>query len=109
MQWTALTSEEKFASLLEQSNIKPILIFKHSTRCSISAMAKRAFEFAWPSTTNTEVYFLDLIAYRSVSNLIAEKLSVVHQSPQVLLIKDGKCIYNASHEDLNASYISTLV
>jgi bacillithiol system protein YtxJ len=58
---------------------------------------------------NAEVYLLDLIAYRSVSNLIADKLSVVHQSPQALLLKDGKCIYNASHADINAAYISSLV
>lgn len=109
MQWLALSSEEKFASLLEQSKINPVLIFKHSTRCSVSAMAKRSFELAWTSPANVEVYLLDLIAYRSVSNMIAEKLSVVHQSPQALLIKDGKSIYNASHEDINAAYISSLV
>jgi bacillithiol system protein YtxJ len=72
-------------------------------------MAKRTFEMTWPSSANAEVYLLDLITYRSVSNLIAERLSVIHQSPQALLIKDGKCIYYASHEDINASYISTLV
>ncbi len=109
MQWLALSSEEKFASLLEQSKINPVLIFKHSTRCSVSAMAKRSFELAWPTSSSTEVYLLDLISFRSVSNLIADKLSVVHQSPQALLIKDGKCIYNASHEDINAAYISSLV
>ena len=109
MQWIALTAKEKFASLLEQSKINPVLIFKHSTRCSVSAMAKRSFEQAWPTSANAEVYLLDLIAYRSVSNLIADKLSVVHQSPQALLLKDGKCIYNASHEDINAAYISSLV
>ena len=73
MQWIALTTEEKFASLLEQSKINPVLIFKHSTRCSVSAMAKRSFEQAWPTSANAEVYLLDLIAYRSVSNLWFDK------------------------------------
>ena len=109
MTWEPLTSEEQFIAILDQSVSQPVIIFKHSTRCSISAMAKRSFEFGWPLEVNIPVYLLDLITYRSVSNLIAAKLSVVHQSPQVLLIKNGKCIYNASHEDINAAYLSSLV
>ena len=74
------------------------LIFKHSTRCSISMMAKRRFELDWDSfPPNMPLYFLDLIRYRDLSNQIAQIFQVHHESPQLLLIKDGECILDQSH------------
>ena len=86
------------------------LIFKHSTRCSISLMVKRNLELNWDIIpAETEVYFLDLIAYRDVSNYIAELFQVRHESPQALLVKNGKCILNLSHNDITAEEIAEVV
>lgn len=101
--WIPLVSEEQIGSIVEQSKLEPILIFKHSTSCSISQMAKLRFEGSW--TFPIKSYFLDLLSYRSISNLIAETFQVVHESPQVLIIADGECIYDESHLDIQVEDI----
>ena len=74
------------------------LIFKHSTRCSISMMAKRRFEMDWENLpADVSLYFLDLIKHRDLSNKIAQDFLVPHESPQLLLIKDSECILDQSH------------
>ena len=86
------------------------VIFKHSTRCSISSMAKRTFERDWdviPSDVN--FYFLDLISHRDVSAYIAETFNVHHESPQLLLIKDGECVLDASHGDISADEVAEVM
>lgn len=96
MNWCTLTTEEQLKTLLEKSHTKPQLIFKHSTRCSISSTVKTRLErSAVPSTI--DFHYLDLIANRSLSNKIADELKVYHESPQVLLIKNGECIFDESH------------
>lgn len=99
MNWNRLDSKETLDKIIEESNENPIVIFKHSTSCSISAMALNRLERSWNDSEMTEVkaYYLDLISYRDVSNAVAEKFGVMHQSPQVLLIKNGECVYNDSH------------
>jgi len=83
------------------------IIFKHSTRCSISLMAKRKFEFEWDALpAETPVYFLDLLNYRNISNSIAEVFQVHHESPQVLLIRDGECVYETSHGEISAEEVA---
>ena len=85
-------------------------IFKHSTRCSISLMAKKAFEADWTAIpANVNLYFLDLIKHRDVSAAIAELFKVHHESPQILLIKDGECILHASHSDISADEIAEMI
>jgi bacillithiol system protein YtxJ len=96
MQWSALTTEEQLESLLQQSFSKPQAIYKHSTRCGVSSVVKARLDKA-PVAPNVDFHFLDLIAYRSLSNMIAEKLHVHHESPQILLIKNGECIFDESH------------
>jgi len=96
MQWNILTSEEQLSTLLEQSHSKPQVIFKHSTRCSISSVVKARFETS-PVPADIDFHYLDLIAHRSLSNKIAEDFGVHHESPQVLLIQKGKCKYDESH------------
>ncbi|MGN6179210.1 MAG: bacillithiol system redox-active protein YtxJ [Mucilaginibacter sp.] len=96
MNWTTLDS----ASQVNEIKSKPgySLIFKHSTRCSISMMAKRRFEMDMDKLpADMPLYFLDLIKYRDISNLVAEDFRVYHESPQMLLIKDGECILDQSH------------
>ena len=102
IQWQDLTTEADLEALIKHSHKAPCVIFKHSTRCSISSMAKNRFERNWDlDMTEIEPYYLDLIAYRPISNQIAETLGVVHQSPQIILVKDGAAIYDTSHNDIN--------
>ncbi|MGX5817274.1 bacillithiol system redox-active protein YtxJ [Chitinophaga lutea] len=94
--WIALESEEQLNAIQERSFDHPVVIFKHSTRCSISGMVKTRLERS-AEPEGLEFYYLDLIRYRSVSNRIAELYGVEHESPQVLLIRNGECIYDESH------------
>jgi bacillithiol system protein YtxJ len=100
--WIPLTDLGQLNEIVALSNEKPIAIFKHSTRCSVSRFALKQFENQFDSADATDTYFLDLIEYRDVSNEIANRFQVVHQSPQVLLIKNGKSVYDASHSDIDA-------
>lgn len=108
MTWIQLNSSEQLDQIKQTSGYS--LIFKHSTRCSISMMAKRRFEMDWDSIPeNTPLYFLDLLSYRELSNKIADVFQVHHQSPQMLLIKDGECILEASHGEISAEEAAGLI
>ncbi|MFV8372338.1 bacillithiol system redox-active protein YtxJ [Flavobacterium sp. LB2P74] len=100
--WNELTDLGQLNEIISISNEKPVAIFKHSTRCSVSRMALKQFENEFNSSDKVTPYFLDLIAYRDISNAIADQFCVTHQSPQLILIKDGKAIYNVSHSDIDA-------
>ena len=102
MDWNALTDLEQLNEIVSLSNEKPVVIFKHSTRCSISRMALKQFENEFDFSDKVTPYFLDLIAHRDVSNDIASRFGVMHQSPQLLLIKGGKSVYDVSHSDIDA-------
>lgn len=95
--WLQLTDISQLDEIEDASNSKLVVIFKHSTRCSISRMALRQFENEFDLEGKVIPYFLDLLNYRTISNEIASKFEVEHQSPQLLLISKGKCIYDASH------------
>ena len=99
IKWSSLTREDQIQDIIEESKQKPVVIFKHSTSCSISATAKGRLERQWGDSELQEVkpYYLDLLAYRPVSNQVAQVFDVEHESPQLLLIRDGKCVYDASH------------
>jgi bacillithiol system protein YtxJ len=99
MNWINLVNEQELNKIKEESNTQPVLIFKHSTRCSISSMAKYRLDKG-QNPENMLCYYLDLIQYRSVSNKIAEIFHVPHESPQILLIKNGECIYEESHNGI---------
>ncbi len=105
MNWIALTEGSQLEQIKEQSKQQPVVIFKHSTRCSISSMAKNRLERQTPAD-NTLFYYLDLIQYRAISNKIAEDFHVHHQSPQVLLIKNGECTYEESHNGISMEEIT---
>lgn len=95
MKWLPLTSIEMLDEIFIRSSQKPQLIFKHSTRCSISMVVKSRLEKS-DSPENIDFYYLDLLSYRDISNQIASKFKVHHESPQVLLIKNGECVYDES-------------
>ncbi|HEU4471058.1 MAG TPA: bacillithiol system redox-active protein YtxJ [Flavisolibacter sp.] len=104
MHWIHLTDEEQLKQIVNKSQIRPQVIFKHSTRCSISAVAlQRMQKESQPS--DIDFYFLDLLTYRGLSNRIAEVFKVHHESPQVLLIRDGECVYEESHLGISMSEI----
>lgn len=105
MNWIALENIEQIEVLKQHSVEFPVLLFKHSTRCSVSRTALRIFEKSWDFNEKIETYLLDLLSYRAVSNEVAQEFDIEHQSPQVLVIKNGKCIYTASHESINAETI----
>jgi bacillithiol system protein YtxJ len=108
--WIPLESEPQLATIIEGSAGQTALIFKHSTRCNISSMAKSRLEKAWHFTADEITpYYLDLIEYRNISSSIAEKLGVYHESPQVLLIKNGECIYDASHLDISVTELKDIL
>jgi|SRR5256885_13707185 monothiol bacilliredoxin len=96
MHWIHLTDEEQLKQIISKSQIRPQVIFKHSTRCSISAVAlNRLQKVNQPS--DIDFYFLDLLAHRGVSNKIVDLFKIDHESPQVLVIKDRECVYEESH------------
>jgi bacillithiol system protein YtxJ len=96
LNWINLTEENQLQYLIVQSNTTPQIIFKHSTRCNISSVALQRLKTNSNDST-PGIYYLDLIKYRSLSNKIAEVFGEHHESPQVLLIKNGECIYAESH------------
>lgn len=100
MKWNALTDVNQLNAIIDESTEKPVVIFKHSTRCSVSRMALRQFENEFDMEDKITAYFLDLLEYRSISNEISNRFEVEHQSPQCLLIRNGKSIYDASHSDI---------
>lgn len=108
MNWIPLTEESQLDKIVENSNVTPQVIFKHSTRCSVSSMAKhRLDKNEAPSGIN--FYYLDLIKYRSISNRIADDFNVRHQSPQVLVIENGECVFNESHSGIDFDEIESVV
>lgn len=107
--WPGITIQSKtdLEELIENSFIRPQLIFKHSTRCSISRYVLSDFiaHFTF-SSDELEVHYLDLLNYREISNQIANQLEVIHQSPQILLIKNGRAVVYASHEGITKLQLS---
>lgn len=99
MNWNTLADINQLADIDALSIDKPILVFKHSTRCSISATALSRLERNWKAEDADKVtpYYLDLLQHRDISNAIADKYGVEHESPQALVIKDGKVVYHESH------------
>ncbi|MEO0042674.1 MAG: bacillithiol system redox-active protein YtxJ [Bacteroidota bacterium] len=99
--WIPLVAETDLDTIVERSHQTPCVLFKHSTTCSISAMAKARLERNWSfSTEEVAAYYLDLLAFRPISAKIAARFNVHHESPQLLLVVNGACTYDASHLDI---------
>lgn len=104
MNWIPLNSLDQLAGIKEKSYQQPQVIFKHSTRCSISSMAKSRLERSVPPQ-DIPFHYLDLISNRNISRMIEEDFDVTHESPQVLVIKNGECIYDESHSGISMDEI----
>ena len=110
LSWIPLSSLDQLDQIKEQSKTIPVVIFKHSTRCVISRMVLREFESSFANDKHiVSLYFLDLLTYRGISNEIGSEFEVFHQSPQLIVIKNGKAIYHASHNDINAKDIKNFI
>lgn len=108
--WIYLTAVNQLLEIQEKSQITPVVIFKHSTRCVISRMVLREFERSYPKEgSSSSLYFLDLLAYRDISNKIAATFQVFHQSPQLIVIKNGEAVYHASHNEIKANAIKDII
>ncbi len=105
MNWIQLNNLQQLNEIKEKQNDEISLIFKHSTRCSISSMALNRLERSWKDD-NISTYFLDLIAHRDISAEIQNMFGVYHESPQAILIKNGKAIYDASHMAISSHEIA---
>lgn len=111
MNWHPLTSVEQLNEVIAESKTTPVVIFKHSTTCPISATAKSRLERQWNGAglDHVKPYYLDLLKYRPVSNEVAEVLQVKHESPQLLLVKAGECTYDASHLSISVDELKEQV
>ena len=103
MEGKELTEQSQLEQLKTQSDEQPVLIFKHSTRCSISRFALKQFENEFDLQDKIAPYFLDLLNHRDISNEIALQFNVQHQSPQLLLLKNRIVVYHTSHENIDAN------
>ncbi len=102
--WIMLAEMDQLDEIDNISMSRPVVLFKHSTSCGISAGAKYRLESDWDQIPeDVSFYFLDLLRYRPISNAIAERYLVRHESPQILVIREGKAIYSASHHRVNIS------
>jgi bacillithiol system protein YtxJ len=111
MEWNTLSAIDHLRLLQEESKQKRILIFKHSTRCNISRAALDRLERSWKSEEmdNVKPYYLDLISHRDISNQVASQFGVEHESPQVLIIENGKAVYDSSHFNIDYQQIRNVV
>jgi len=96
--WRKLSSVDQLNHIKKASKTKTQAIFKHSTRCGISRMVSRNFESSFDlSAEDVDLYYLDLLSYREVSDEISAKFQVWHESPQFIVIKNGVVVHHASH------------
>jgi bacillithiol system protein YtxJ len=103
MNWIALNSLDQLDAIAAESAHAPVLIYKHSTRCNISRTALDRLErnYKAEEMSGVKAYYLDLISYREISNAVAQKFGIAHESPQALLIKNGKATFTASHFEID--------
>ena len=109
LNWINIETVEELKDAISNTEDTSGLFFKHSTRCNISAMALNGFESQWEEDEKCNLYFIDLIAHRDVSNTLSELTGVEHQSPQVILVKNNEAIYTASHNGITAREIKKLI
>ena len=110
LSWTPIISIDEINTIKEISKIQSILIFKHSTRCGISRMVMKQFESLFnEENKHLKVYYLDLLNFRKVSSKLSEVFQVIHQSPQLLVIKNGISVYDESHYEITKVNLSKYI
>lgn len=110
LNWLPLTSLQQLEEIKTDSKLEAVLIFKHSTRCGISSMVIKQFEKLFTEEhKNLKVYYLDLLNYRDISDEVGYRFQVMHQSPQLIAVKNGVSVYNASHYDITQTNLSLFI
>ena len=108
--WQKLSEVHQIAEIANSSKQRPAIIFKHSTSCGISRMVLRNFESSYEINPEAaDLYYLDLLAFRGVSNEVVAQFQVIHQSPQVLVIKNGQAVFHASHHGIHAQELENFI
>lgn len=109
--WHELSKIEQLDTIEEESRSKPVVILKHSTRCGISRMVLRQFESSYDLKKDADIklYFLDLLSHRDISNEIADRFGVQHESPQLIVVRDEKVVHHASHQSIDAADLGQFV
>lgn len=107
MNWIELNQSEQITEIKNKEGVS--LIFKHSTRCSISKMALKFFERDWKEELKVDCYFLDILNNRNLSNQVAETFYVHHESPQLIVIRNSECILDASHSDISVEEVEEVL
>lgn len=103
--WTRLEAPEQIQQIQQESAAQPVIIYKHSTRCGVSSAVLNRLERSASTFKGAKLYFLDLLKFRLLSNLVAEKFSVPHESPQLLLIANGQVVLDLSHFDIEPAQV----
>lgn len=110
LNWLPLTSLEQLETIKKESNTEAILLFKDSTRCGISKMVIKQFEKLFTNEHKSlKVYYLDLLNYRNISDEIGITFQVIHQSPQLIVVRNGIAVFNASHNDIPQINLSKFI
>jgi len=107
--WQPLTDVSQLDDIDKRSKTKTQIVFKHSTRCGVSSMVMNQFVSMYDVDANLDLYYLDLLSHRDVSNEIGYKFQVMHQSPQLLIIKNGTTVAHASHGGINEVDLSRFI
>jgi len=108
--WKTLDDIAQLDQISKDSKSKTVVLFKHSVTCGISAGAKHRLESQWDLiNADIDFYYLDLLSYRSISNAIADRWGVRHQSPQIIVIKDDKAIHDTSHGSISAGALQDIL
>ncbi len=109
MTWNDLTSVQQLDAVDAQSAVRPVVLFKHSTRCSVSSTVWDRLRRGEAALAGADCYFLDLIAHRDVSNAIASRYGVVHESPQLIVVRNGQAVWNESHFGITAQAVGEVI
>lgn len=109
MSWRLIEQPADIEDIKKKSFEKPVIIFKHSTSCSISSAALSRFERKWDAEAGADIHLLNLLQHRDISAQIADTFSVQHQSPQLLVIKNGESIYDESHFGISADLVKEVL
>lgn len=108
--WKPLTALHQLDAISETSKTKPVAIFKHSTRCGISRMVLRQFESSYNIAEEAmDIYYLDLLSFRDVSDEVGYRFQVMHQSPQLIVIQNGIAVHHSSHHSISSGILLKFV
>jgi bacillithiol system protein YtxJ len=102
IEWKTIESRDQIEEIIQASRTTPVVIYKHSNRCGASLFVRSRLEKQWKNGCEVDFYFLDLVSYRDVSNEVADRFGVRHESPQILLIRNGRSVFDTSHSGVSA-------